>query len=389
MYLLGDWATSSSEFNLPFENELCLINLEGPIISNVESFKKTTKAGPNLFGSQLPESKNDFIFTLANNHFMDYGLRGAKESIDKLDELGYLHCGFGESISESRKPLIVIENGMKIGIISVCEAQFGISNFSSPGVCEFGTWVYGEIAKLKMEVDYIIVSCHAGPEDSPWPIPYFVDLYKSYIDAGASIIHGHHSHLPQGYQEYKEGLIVYGCGNFLVDPNIWGDYQNGLWSYGIKVDFNKLNFNWSVQTFEILQVKDCIQVIKSDKNHHLEHLKLCNKPLTDPLLLEAIWQEVAFRIYLKFYSRLLGFESDKANFSLIRKIYSFLRIYFKVDSRVKNDNTIHIRYHLFSCETHRQAIKTALGLLANEIFDLRTKESSLSVDKFFKIERWK
>jgi poly-gamma-glutamate synthesis protein (capsule biosynthesis protein) len=274
---------------------------------------------------------------------------------------------------------------MKIGIISLCEAQFGISNFSRPGVCEFGTWVYGEITKLKKEVDYIIVSCHAGPEDSPWPIPYFIDLYKSYIDAGASIIHGHHSHIPQGYQEYKEGLIVYGCGNFLVDPDIWSDYQNGLWSYGIKVDFNKLNFKWSLQTFEILKVKDCIKVVKNNDNKYSEYIELCNKPLNDPILLEAIWQEVAMRIYLKFYSGLLGFQSNKSNVSFIKKIYRLLISYLKENSNHENNNTNHIIYHLFSCETHRQSIKTALGLLTNEVIDLRTSESSKLVDKLYNL----
>ena len=54
---------------------------------------------------------------------------------------------------------------------------------------------------------YVIVSVHAAIEDSPWPSPYIRELYHSFIDAGATVVHGHHLHVPQGYETYDEGVI--------------------------------------------------------------------------------------------------------------------------------------------------------------------------------------
>ena len=43
-----------------------------------------------------------------------------------------------------------------------------------------------------------------------------VEFAHAVIDAGADIVHGHHSHIPQGYERYNGGFICYGLGNLLV-----------------------------------------------------------------------------------------------------------------------------------------------------------------------------
>ena len=37
------------------------------------------------------------------------------------------------------------------------------------------------------------------------------------IDNGADIIYGHHPHVLQPVEKYKEGLIIYSLGNFVFD----------------------------------------------------------------------------------------------------------------------------------------------------------------------------
>jgi poly-gamma-glutamate synthesis protein (capsule biosynthesis protein) len=70
--------------------------LECPLTSNI---KKIKKVGPNLKANPgcIDGIKNGNInvFTLANNHIMDYGAEGLMETIKLCDEKGILTVGAG------------------------------------------------------------------------------------------------------------------------------------------------------------------------------------------------------------------------------------------------------------------------------------------------------
>ena len=97
------------------------------------------------------------------------------------------------------------ENGCKIAVLCCCERQFGIAHDNIAGCAEMGVWLYGAIREIKQtkSADYIIVSCHAASEFSPWVSPKLRSFYHSLVEAGADCIHGHHSHVPQGYEVYN------------------------------------------------------------------------------------------------------------------------------------------------------------------------------------------
>ncbi len=260
MILTGDWAPGNKivKTSLVLSRGV-LANLEGPILPRDHSFVTVPKAGPSLFSCDLPNETGQFFFALANNHLMDYGIPGLEATLKLLDKKGFRACGAGKDVYDARRPIIAQDNGVKVGIIACCEAQFGVAiypcirkgtsdNFisvekasrrcsfiyasvyrcNSAGVAEFGPWIYRAIRNLRETVDAVIVSVHAAVEDSPWPSPYIRALYRSFVDAGASVVHGHHSHVPQGYEAYGDGVIFYGMGNFAVDPDKWRDYPNGM-----------------------------------------------------------------------------------------------------------------------------------------------------------------
>src|SRR5262249_51806738 len=128
---------------------------------------------------------------------------------------------------------------------------FGVSRADQAGVAEFGPWIHRTIRDLCHVVDAVVVSVHAGIEDSPWPSPFIRELYRSFIDSGASVVHGHHAHVPQGYEQYGEGVIFYGMGNFAVDPETWQSTLNGLWSLAAEIDFGSSPIRWRPITLEI------------------------------------------------------------------------------------------------------------------------------------------
>ena len=45
-----------------------------------------------------------------------------------------------------------------------------------------------------------------------------------------------------------------------------------------------------------------------------------------------------------------------------------------------------LHYHLFICDSHKEAISTALGLLGGELKDFRSKRTKKMIEKWFIIK---
>ena len=390
MRIAGDWASGTKYVDSTFRDDLILANLEGPILAHNHLFAAVKKAGPNIYSSLLPHDSANYIFSLANNHIMDFGIPGFKETLTSLHQQNIKFCGAGKTIREARMPLIIEDNGVTIGIISCCEAQFGVATRSKAGVAEFGPWIYCAIKDLNEKVDNIIISVHAGVEDSPWPSPYIRDLYRSFIDAGATVVHGHHAHVPQGYEKYRNGMIFYGMGNFAVDPDNWKDNPNGMWSLGADINFSLLTLQWQMKIFEIrhqtgsnrILIEECSE---KELEHHLHYLEICNRPLNDESLFEALWQEVALRAYYAYGGKFMNFfdSSDSRGFGSIRDRLSKIRanIHMKDVAPHSSTQKLLLHYHMMACESHRQMLTTALGVLSGEITDLRNDETRKLADE--------
>lgn len=386
MILCGDWSADRTHVCLQVpEGELCLANLEGPILAPNHGLDALPKAGPVLAQAEPPEGFA-LAYVLANNHTMDYGIPGLRATLECLDDRGIAHCGGGLSMAAAREPVTFEEEGAKIGVLSCCEAQFGVAGEREGGVAECGSWVYEAIRRLRASVDAVVVSTHAAMEDSPWPSPFLQDLYRSYIDQGATIVHGHHSHVPQGYEHYRNGLILYGLGNFVVNPSRWLDYPNGLWSIGVRLSFPPRIDDGRMFAFRcrssgrtdgiIVAAEE--GVLSSDR---AEYLRNCIAPLSDRSLLEALWQETSVRAYRHHMASYLGYADSRhaRPRRLWQDVLSFLRPGRR--NRGRHAQDMLLKYHLFRCESHRQVVATALGVLSGTVEDERTGQTRELADR--------
>jgi len=384
MILVGDWAPEQKKVSFPVSQSLFLANLEGPILPNNNSLIRNKKAGPNIYSQFLPDENNQFIFSLANNHIMDYGFEGLSLTINLLQEKGHRFCGAGKNIDEARLPLLINDHGSSIGIIACCEAQFGIASKYAPGVAEFGPWVYKTIKELRGLVEIIIISIHASIEDSPWPSPFLQELYKSYIDAGANIIHGHHSHIPQGFENYNNGVIFYGLGNFVVNPVKWKHNPNSLWSIGVKIspDNKKKNYELLVYEMDFDILSGSINLKEISRSNKEEYFSICNKPLQNQDNLLGLWHEVSIRLFYYYGAKYMGFNKQNFFSKICCLSLHKMKALFKSAFNIKNNDHYNylLRYHMISCESHRQMLRTALGIISGEINDLRTQQTKNIVD---------
>ena len=74
-----------------------------------------------------------------------------------------------------------------------------------------------DVGRARSVADVIVVTLHWGDEFVECPAPDQVALAHSLVDHGVDVIIGHHTHMIQGVEEYRGGLIAYGLGNFVYD----------------------------------------------------------------------------------------------------------------------------------------------------------------------------
>ena len=223
------------------------VNLETPVAPAHSHGSK-----PFMFDAPvaLPEAlkaNGIKIVSFANNHVMDQGWPGFAESREHLKEIGLLFAGSGDTASQTWQPVIAEANGIKVGWLGMTRWLNGNHNpdkddqphvnfFPYPG--ESGgaagadeAAVLDAIKKARAECDMLVVSIHWGTEYAPAPRPEDVETAHKMLEAGATVIVGHHPHVLQPIETYRtadgrDTVIFYSLGNFLSNQS--RNYIDGL-----------------------------------------------------------------------------------------------------------------------------------------------------------------
>ena len=201
--------------------DLTFGNLESTISclgSAVKGKEVTFRASPKTILG-LSNAGIDVV-SLANNHAMDYGSAALMETMDILAHNSVPYIGAGVNSMAARRPANFTINGIKVSFLAysynfhmMVEAQQ-----EQPGVAiAHSDEVKMDIEKAKEWADIVIVSFHWGWEYSDHPDAETRKLAHLAIESGASLIIGHHPHVIQGVEVYKDGLICYSLGNFIFD----------------------------------------------------------------------------------------------------------------------------------------------------------------------------
>lgn len=206
--------------------DLISANLEGavtdqgahyaPILGNDFAFSPETTGNLKKY--------NFKVFNLANNHFSDQGEKGISQTRDNLARLDFKYYGCVDGQAGECSYDIYEVNGLKIGL----------AGFS---------WVYRKfneeaaqkiIRDLKNNTDAVIVNIHWGQEYNHIFNKAQALTARTLIDAGADLIIGHHPHVVEGMEKYKNKLIFYSLGNFIFDQYFSRDTQEAL---AVEFDF--------------------------------------------------------------------------------------------------------------------------------------------------------
>ncbi|OGS22298.1 MAG: hypothetical protein A2252_04875 [Elusimicrobia bacterium RIFOXYA2_FULL_39_19] len=160
------------------------------------------------------------LVSLANNHILDYGSEGLLMLLNELDSLNILYSGAGKTAKEANKPILIKKNGNTICFLSysLFSNTRKSANENIPAISVFSQQqLVTDLKEANKFGNIIIVSFHWGVEYSSYPTIYQQKIAHIAADNGANIIIGHHPHVIQGVELYKNSIILYSLGNFIFD----------------------------------------------------------------------------------------------------------------------------------------------------------------------------
>lgn len=264
---IGDIMEKRQDYNFPFEKikpffagaDLVFGNLESPI----SSFGKSTgslypfRADPRA-AVGLKEA-GFTVLSVANNHAFDYGSEAFLETLKNLKNLELTYTGGGENFTEAHGGSYSEINGIKTTILAYTDllpesraAKDDQSGFAYLDQAQ----MIKDIKAAKEKSDLVIASFHWGREYETKSNTHQKQIATAAVEAGASLIVGHHPHVAQEIGDIQGVTVAYSLGNFIFDQNFSADTKNALVLKVIiknkKIDSvvpSVINFNSSFQPF--------------------------------------------------------------------------------------------------------------------------------------------
>jgi poly-gamma-glutamate capsule biosynthesis protein CapA/YwtB (metallophosphatase superfamily) len=194
---------------------IVLGNLEGPFERKAkkESRNFSYRVDPRLAFSLGEAGIN--VVTLANNHLTDCGRGGIVETLDALQSANILAVGGGETIAAAHAPVALDAHGLSIAILGYYWNRRTAATESLPGsAMDTAEDLERDIRGLREYVDRLVVTFHWGDPYVATPSDENRAKARFAIDCGADAIVGHHPHVLQPFEVYRDRPIFYSVGNF-------------------------------------------------------------------------------------------------------------------------------------------------------------------------------
>ena len=205
------------------EADLAVVNLETTLAAKGAYTGYPLFRSPAAMADAMREAGFD-VALLANNHCMDYGARGARETIDALDRVGLKHTGVFRSARErnARPHLYLQINGISIALLNYTYGTNGMPVVKPAVVNRLDTVRMKEDIRRAKEwmPDCLAVALHWGIEYERKPNRDQRRMAEFLRREGVQLIIGSHPHVVQPIeQDSLGGLIVYSLGNLLSNQH--------------------------------------------------------------------------------------------------------------------------------------------------------------------------
>lgn len=330
--------------------DLRITNLECPLTVSNAPISKTGPALKAAPGNILFLKETGFnIVTLANNHIMDYGSEGLKETIQHLDENNIEYVGAG-LVKENIKVIYKTKSNFTVGIINVCENEWSTDEWNgyvANGFSEIE--MFYAINEVKENSDKVIVIHHGGHEMYNLPSPRLKKVFRFFVDCGADVVINHHTHCVSGSEVYRGAPIFYSLGNFIFD---YLNHRNSIWNFGMAITLNctmdKITFE--KHYFEQFNNESRVKLVaETDLPYDITKL---NAIINNDGELELQFQDLVQK-NMKLYNSFIEPVKSKYLLALINK---------NVLPSIWHPRKKQYLKNLINCESHQEILKAVLKI---------------------------
>lgn len=222
--------------------DLAMVNLETAIT------ERGTKIGKE-FHFRAPRSALDTIknagidaVSLANNHGVDYGPIGLKDTLAAKKTSPVPIVGIGKDENEAFAPAILQAKGLEVAVFGASQVfEMTLARYSA-GPGKGGIASASPVGRLRTAVsaaaakyDLVVVFLHWGLDYQACPDQLSVQTAQALERAGADIIVGGHSHRVNGAGWLGRSYVDYGFGNFVWWRSREPDARSGVLTLSIDV----------------------------------------------------------------------------------------------------------------------------------------------------------
>lgn len=173
--------------------------------------------------------------SFANNHNIDYGLKGFTDTVEACAACG-LPVAYYDTLARCEV------QGLTVGILSVDASYCSLETAEE--------YLRAGMADLNRDCDLIVACMHWGRNYQKQASKEQVMLGHLCVELGADLVLGCHAHILQGVERYKGRYIFYSLGNFC---------------YGGRLDPKDVDTVIAQQTFTFvdgeLQLDDAVRLI--------------------------------------------------------------------------------------------------------------------------------
>jgi poly-gamma-glutamate capsule biosynthesis protein CapA/YwtB (metallophosphatase superfamily) len=202
--------------------DVAMVNLETTVTTHGTPQHKhyTFRAPPTAF--RALQAAGVDVATMANNHGMDYGLVGLRDSLAAAAAARFPVVGIGRDAAQAYAPWLVSVRGQRVAILGATQVlEPGLraawtAGSSKPGLASAydQARLAAAVRRARRTADTVVVYVHWGEEGNPCPTGPQRRLAHVLARAGADAVVGTHAHTLQGSGWLGRTYVAYGLGNF-------------------------------------------------------------------------------------------------------------------------------------------------------------------------------
>lgn len=311
-----------------FESDLSLINLESPISNSFDAANKSAFLMPPEVLDILVESGIGIV-NLANNHILQYGEEAFDNTVSLIKSRKIKIIGKSENNLSDEIAWYEIDK-LKIAIAGFNE-RHDFHNNQKYSLLDRKSVLEALRVMEEKDIDVKILVFHWGNEYVNIPSPRQIYDAHFFIDKGANVIIGHHSHVMQPVEKYNGGIIAYSLGNLLFDNLFSSKVKMGL---VLNIQFHKNGIDYELIPVWLDELKIIDQskteIVKNEYEYIVEKYNklkkldsaLYNKIYNKELIIERARQ----RLLMKFHLVKLFFQySFNEKNQILKNIYEIFR----------------------------------------------------------------